>query len=115
MKLGKLDEAAVAQNDQTAPAPQAPVPGETSVGLTLVPNSDGNGGLLIQDIDQQSPAADKGLAVGDAILEVNNTTVNTVEEFEAAIQAVKDKGLNTALVKASRDGNPRFVGLPLSN
>ena len=115
VKLGKLDEAAVAQNDQTAPAPQAPVPGETSVGLTLVPNSDGNGGLLIQDIDQQSPAADKGLAVGDAILEVNNTTVNTVEEFEAAIQAVKDKGLNTALVKASRDGNPRFVGLPLSN
>src|SRR5690606_29422625 len=53
VKLGKLDEAAVAQNDQTAPAPQAPVPGETSVGLTLVPNSDGNGGLLIQDIDQQ--------------------------------------------------------------
>ncbi|WP_108395785.1 Do family serine endopeptidase [Devosia submarina] len=114
VKLGTLNEEAAASEEQPAPAPQAPVPGETSVGLTLVPNADGSGGLLVQDVEPESQAAQKGIAVGDAILEVNNTPVNSIEEFESAIEAVKAKGLNTALVKASRDGNARFIGLPLS-
>ena len=90
------------------------MPAESSVGLTLVPNADGSGGLLIQDVEPDSAAAEKGLAVGDAILEVNNTPVNTLEEFESALDAVKAQGRNTALIKASRDGNDRFIGLPLS-
>ena len=114
VKLGTLNEAAPPTEEQPAPAPQAPVPAESSVGLTLVPNADGSGGLLVQAVDPESQAAQKGIAVGDAITEVNNTPVNTLEEFEAAIDAVKARGLNTALVKASRDGNARFVGLPLS-
>jgi serine protease Do len=112
--LGKLNEQAAAVEEPAAPTPPAAVPAESSVGLTLVPNADGSGGLLVQDVNPDSQAAQKGIAVGDAILEVNNTPVNSLEEFEAAIEAVKAKGLNTALVKASRDGNARFVGLPLS-
>lgn len=114
VQLGKLNEEAVAQQEPAAPVPPAPVPAESSVGLTLVPNSDGSGGLLVQAVDPESAAAEKGLAVGDVVSEVNNTAVSSLEEFEAAIEAVKAKGLNTALVKASRDGNDRFVGLPLS-
>jgi serine protease Do len=114
VKLQTLNEEAVAQNDQQKPTPPAEIPTETSVGLTLVPNADGSGGLLIQNVDPDSPAAAKGLAVGDSIIEVNNTPVNSLQEFEAAIDAVKAKGLNTALVKASRDGEARFVGLPLA-
>jgi serine protease Do len=115
VELGKLDEAKIAENDaQQQVEPEAPAaPASTSVGLTLVPNSDGEG-LLIQEIDEASPAAEKGFAVGDSILEVNNQPVNTVEEFEAAIEGVKDAGRGTALVKAQRDGNTRFVGLPVS-
>lgn len=116
VKLQVLNEAAAdaADQNQDKPVPPAPLPSKSSVGLTLVPNGDGNGGLLIQDVDPESPAAQKGFAVGDAILEVNNTPVTTLDEFEAAIDAVKAKGLNTALIKASRDGEARFVGLPLS-
>ncbi|WP_224701750.1 Do family serine endopeptidase [Devosia aquimaris] len=116
VKLQVLNEAAAdaADQNQDKPVPPAPLPSKSSVGLTLVPNGDGNGGLLIQDVDPESPAAQKGFAVGDAILEVNNTPVATLDEFEAAIDAVKAKGLNTALIKASRDGEARFVGLPLS-
>ena len=115
VQLGTLTEAQVAEADQDqAPVPPAPVPAESSVGLTLVPNADGSGGLLIQDVQPDSAAAEKGLAVGDAILEVNNTAVNSLEEFEAALDAVKADGRSTALVKASRDGNDRFIGLPLS-
>jgi serine protease Do len=115
VELGKLDEAKVADNDaqqQTQPDEPA-APAATSVGLTLVPNSDGEG-LLIQDVDPASPAAEKGFAVGDTILEVNNEKVSSVAEFEKAIQGVKDAGRGTALVKAQRDGNTRFIGLPLS-
>ncbi|KKC39800.1 hypothetical protein WH87_06655 [Devosia epidermidihirudinis] len=115
VKLQVLSAEEAAAPDQKAPVPPAPVPTESSVGLTLVPNSDGSGGLLIQNVDPDSQAAQKGLAVGDAILEVNNTQVSSLDQFEAAISAVKAKGLNTALIKASRDGEARFIGLPLSN
>jgi serine protease Do len=115
VELGKLDEAKVAEDNQQQPAapdePAAPAP--TSVGLTLVPNTDADG-LLVQDVDPNSPAAEKGFAVGDVILEVNNTKVASVDEFEKAIQGVKDAGRGTALVKAQRDGNTRFIGLPLN-
>ncbi|HEV7344771.1 MAG TPA: Do family serine endopeptidase [Devosia sp.] len=114
--LGTLNEEQAAQGGgEEVPSPQAPEPAETSVGLTLVPNSDGSGGLLIQDVEPGSNAAQKGLAVGDAILEVNNTPVDSLEEFEAALDAVRAEGRNTALIKASRDGNDRFVGLPLDD
>ena len=115
VKLGKLNEQ-VADNGQNAPTPPAPVaPTPSSVGITLVPNSDGSGGLLIQDIDSASQAASKGLAVGDSILEVDNKPVSSVQDFESALDAVKARGLNTALVKASRDGEARFIGLPLGS
>ncbi len=112
--LGKLEEAAApTEEPQQAPAEEPAAPAPTSVGLTLVPNSGGQG-LLIQDVDPNSPAAEKGFAVGDTILEVNNQPVASVADFEKAIQAVKDAGRSTALVKAQRDGNSRFIGLPIT-
>lgn len=108
------EEAAQADDNQAPTPPKEVAPAKSSVGLTLVPSSDGSGGLLIQEVDPDSAAATKGFAVGDTIDEVDNKTVTTLDEFEAAIKAVKDKGLNTALVKASRDGEARFVGLPLN-
>ena len=113
VKLGTLTED-TAQAEPAAPTPPADLtPAPSSVGLTLVPNSDGSGGLLIQDIAEASPAAEKGFAVGDLVLEVDNKPVATVDEFETAIAGVKEKGLNTALIKASRGGEARFIGLPL--
>jgi len=105
------EQAAPSEDQQQQPAqPEAPKP--SSVGITLVPNSGGEG-LLIQDVDQNSVAADKGFNVGDVILEVDNKKVTTSDEFEKAIQGVKDSGRGTALIKASRNGNVRFIGLPL--
>ena len=44
-----------------------------------------------------------------------NTTAGTPppEIVEDAITAVKDSGRGTALIKAERGGNVRFIGLPL--
>jgi serine protease Do len=108
-------------NEEAAPVePGAPVPPQalpeatTSLGLTLVPNGDGSGGLLIQNVDPDSEAGRRGLATGDVILEVDNQVVQTAADFTKAIDGVKSKNLNTALVKVSRDGEARFIGLPIT-
>jgi serine protease Do len=113
--LGKLDEAAPATEEPQPVQPEEPAaPAPSSVGVTLVPNADGEG-LLIQDIDPSSVAAEKGFAVGDAILEVDNKAVTTAADFEDAIKAVQDSGRSTALIKAERNGQVRYLGLPLAD
>jgi serine protease Do len=99
--------------EQPAQPEEPAAPAQSSVGVTLVPNAGGEG-LLIQEIDPSSIAAEKGFQVGDTILEVDNKPVATPEEFESAIAAVRTAGRNTALVKAERDGNVRFIGLPVT-
>lgn len=91
---------------------QTPVP--SSVGLVLVPDAEADG-LLVQGIEADSVASEKGFTVGDTILEVDNMPVNTVADFEDAIDGVTDSGRTTALIKASRGGNIRFIGLPLTD
>ena len=98
-----------------APAPEPtpePEVEPSSVGITVVPNSDGEG-LVIEEIDPDSAAALENLQVGDVILEVDSTPVSTVEEFEAALEGVRQSGRDSALVVAERDGAPIFEGLAL--
>jgi len=113
VQLEELTAEAAAPTPPAEVTPDEPAqPTPSSVGLTLVPNADAEG-LLVQDIDPESVAADKGFAVGDAILEVDNQVVTTAQEFEDAIAGVRDSGRQTVLVKASRNGAVRFIGLPL--
>jgi len=115
VKLDTLKTAANDDNKQQQPAQPDNTPSPVqSNGLTLVPNSGGDG-VLIQDIDPDSVAASKGFAVGDTILEVDNKPVNSPKAFQDAIGAVKSSGRSTALIKAERDGNARFIGLPLDD
>jgi serine protease Do len=107
------DQAANPDNGKPTPPAQPDQPTPSSVGITLVPNSSGDG-LLVQDIDPDSVAADKGFTVGDVILEVDNTKVASAADFEKALTSVKDSGRGTALIKAERNGNVRFIGLPLN-
>ncbi|MEQ1768864.1 MAG: Do family serine endopeptidase [Devosia sp.] len=111
--LGELAAtAAPAEEPQAPPPAEEPAPVKSSVGLSLVPNAGGQG-LLVQEVEPDSVAADKGFAVGDVILQIDNKDVKTAAEFEDALKAVGAKGLPSALVKAERGDNIRFLGLPL--
>lgn len=116
----KLNVTLTELNQEAAAAPDAPLPpaevppAQSSLGLTLVPNGDGSGGLLIQNVEPETPAAQRGLSVGDVILEVDNTPVASAGEFDQAIAGVRSKGLETALIKVSRNGDSTFIGLPIS-
>jgi len=113
--LTELTEEVAAANEPEAQTPPADLPESTkSLGMTLVPNGDGTGGLLIQDVEADSIAAKRGLNVGDVLLEVDNKALSTISDFTDAVAAVQGKGLETALVKVSRGGEARFIGLPLN-
>ncbi len=113
VQLAQLDETAQAQPNAPTP-PQALPEATTSLGMTLLPNGDGSGGLLVQNVESDSAAGQRGISTGDVVLEVDNKVVQTAGDFDQAIANVKDKGLNTALVKVSRDGEARFIGLPIT-
>ncbi len=112
--LGTLNDKAQAQ--PTPPAPtttpdQSSV--QTDVGLTLVPNSKGDG-VLVQNVDPNSVAAGK-FDTGETILDVNGTKVSNGQDFENAIKALRDAGKTTALVKVHVQDQDAYVGLPLGN
>lgn len=113
VKLQQLEEQAAPATPEQPTPPQALPEATTSLGMTLVPNGDGSGGLLVQNVEPDSEAAQRGLATGDVILEVDNQPIASAGDFNTAITGVKDKGLGTALVKVARNGEARFIGLPL--
>ncbi|HEV7344897.1 MAG TPA: Do family serine endopeptidase [Devosia sp.] len=97
---------------QGQPLPPADVgPMDSMYGLSLLQDEDE--GLLVAEVEANSVAAEQGLRPGDVILEVNNEEVTTVEAFEEAVEAAEDAGREAVLVKAGRDGNNRFLTLPL--
>ena len=112
--LGTFSDKSTDNSKPTPPPQDDQSATQTGVGLTVVPNGNGEG-ILVQDVDQDSVAADKGFQVGDTILEVDNKKVSTGKQFENAIAAVKSSGRGTALIKAERDGNVRFIGLPIDS
>ena len=71
-------------------------------------------GLVVQDIDPDSAAADKGLAPGDVIVEANQSAVSTLDDLQASIAQARDAGRQQVLLRVRRGGEPRFVALPLN-
>lgn len=82
-------------------------------GLTLRPNPDGTG-LLIVEVVPDSSAAEKGLTQGDVLIGANGNSVDSVEDLEAAISTAKKAGRKSLLLQAQRGDNSRFVAVPIN-
>jgi Do/DeqQ family serine protease len=67
-------------------------------------------GLVVTDIDESSPAAEAGLRQGDVIEQVERKPVNTVQDFNAAIQA--SKSADSTLLLVRRGPGSRFIAIP---
>jgi len=70
-------------------------------------------GLLITRVEQNSDAERKGIRPGDIIQEVNQTSVNSIEEFKGIIKILKGKKRGVLLL-VNRQGNINFVALKLN-
>ena len=66
-------------------------------------------GVLIEDIDPDSQAAEKGLLPGDIIVEVNGQSVRTAADFEGAMKAAKDDGRPARLLVGRLQQNGQVI------
>ena len=72
---------------------------------------EGTTGVVITDVDEDSPAAGAGLQQGDVIVQVNHHAVNTVDEFNKAVHSGASKDSTLLLVRVPQGGT-RFVVVP---
>ena len=70
-------------------------------------------GLVVTDVDEMANAFEKGVRAGDVITDAGQQKISTVAELNTQIAAAKDAGRKSILLLIRRQGDPRFVALPL--
>jgi len=87
------------------------------LGLTLAPAARvagaGNEGVVVTGVDSSGVAADHGFTTGDVILEIAGKSVSTPTDVRKVIADARSQGKHTVLVRVKKDGNSRFVALPV--
>jgi len=105
------------------PRQSAPVESKKVLGLTLSPLTPGlreafsiNGdieGIVVTEVGDRSPATERGIEAGDVIVEAGQEPVKTPEELDKRIQEARAQGRKTVLMLVSRDGDLRYVPMPI--
>ncbi|MCB1495797.1 MAG: DegQ family serine endoprotease [Bauldia sp.] len=128
VKLGRLEEAeakevASLEADEPAPADEpAVVTGPLGLSLSdLSPTlrekfgiKDEVDGVLVTDVIEGSPAAEKRVQAGDVILEISQEPVDSPEAIDERIKQLKTDGRKSALLLlANKNGDLRFVAVTL--
>ena len=113
VKLGTLPN-----NDQVA---KAEVSGDedkstvAALGMQLAPAASipgaGKDGVVVADVDQDGAAAQKGLKVGDVILEAGGQKVSKPSDITAIISGAKKDGRKAVLLRVKNDQGVRFIAL----
>jgi serine protease Do len=71
-------------------------------------------GVVVTEVDPQSPAAQKGVKVGDVIVEAAQEPVSSVEDVAKSIDKVRKSGRKAVLLRLEdAKGDLRFVAVPL--
>ena len=70
-------------------------------------------GLVIKEIDETSAAFDKGLRAGDVITEAGQQKVSALSDLTDRIDEAKAAGRKSLLLLIRREGEPRFVAVPV--
>lgn len=94
----------------------SPEPAQNKLGLTLEPLTpqlaaqvnlkNVSTGLIVDDVQDGSPAEEAGIAQGDVIVEVNRQPVKTVADMKTALTKTKN---NSVLLLINRNGQTLFV------
>jgi serine protease Do len=127
MTLAKLDDSSEGQAAENAPDQSAPK-AETKfsrLGFALAPLDrqtrakyklgDSVHGVVITDVDPDSPAGEKDVRAGDVIVQVQNDAVSTPDEVSRQIEADAKAGRKAVLLLVNRDGQLAYVAIRLSD
>ena len=66
-------------------------------------------GIVVVDVTDGSPAADKGVQPGDIIRRLNQSAITSVDKLIEGIARVKKEGRKGVLMLIESDGQTRFV------
>ncbi len=87
------------------------------LGLSLAParsrGKPDEEGVVITDVEPDSKAAEKGLKVGDVIVEVFGESVSEPEDVVEGVKEAKKKGRKAVLLRVRSGSQQRFIALPL--
>jgi serine protease Do len=120
MTLGELPDAKTAKadtdkNDRGKGRGNVTVP---NLGLTLAPANSvagaGKDGVVVTDVDPNSPSAERGFKEGDVILEVAGKLVSNPTEVRDAITTARNENKNSVLVRVKSGDSSRFIAMPVA-
>ncbi|BBK31032.1 serine protease Do [Stella humosa] len=70
-------------------------------------------GVLVQKVESDSAAADKGIRAGDVIVKIGGRNVSNPDEVAERVTAAQGERRKSILLLVNRQGTERFVALPL--
>ena len=71
-------------------------------------------GVVVTEVDPQSPAAKRGIKVGDVIVEAGQDAVASVADVAAGIEKIRKAGRKAVLLRVEdAKGELRFVAVPI--
>jgi serine protease Do len=98
---------------------QMPAKGLPHLGLNLEPANEvpgaGKQGVVVTDVDPNGPAAERGVEVGDVILDVGGKAVSTASDVRNALSEAQTAGKHDILIRMKSGDQTRFVALPIAH
>jgi serine protease Do len=119
-----VEDEKAASGDKTPAKPNAPkAPATVNLGMTLAPMSpesrrrfrlDGKvEGVVVTEVDPDSPAGQKNIRPGDVITEVAQQKVTSPADVSMKLDAERKAGHKVVLLEVSRGGELTFIGVRL--
>jgi serine protease Do len=123
-RLVEDDQKVASADPETGKQKSAPkAPTVTNLGMSLAPITGESRrryrleekvqGVVVTDVDADSPAGQKNIKTGDVITEVAQQKVTSPEDFTAKLEAERRAGHRVVLLQVSRGGELTFIGVRL--
>jgi serine protease Do len=123
-RLVEDDQKLASASPDSSKQKQAPRgPTVTNLGMTVAPITgesrrryrldDKVQGVVVTDVDADSPAGQKNIRSGDVITEVAQEKVTSPEDFTAKLEAERRAGHRIVLIQVSRGGELTFIPVRL--
>ncbi|MFC5360003.1 Do family serine endopeptidase [Azospirillum himalayense] len=125
--VGELEpqEQVALSGSSRAPRPETTVDTKQVLGLTLSQLTPGLRdsfslppdveGVVVTEVGDASAASERGIEAGDVIVEAGQEPVKTPEDLNRLVDDARNQGRKTVLMLLSRDGDLRYVPMPIED
>jgi serine protease Do len=126
VEVGVLDEAEEKAETESPESKSSQSAGEAvaTLGLSVASIDDslrdrfgleeGARGVVVTDVDPNGPAAEKGIRVGDRIIEVGQEAVTTPSQLSSKIKSAQTSERKAILLLVEGEGGMRYVAIKLT-